>query len=272
MEFSEILILAAAMLATGFVGGIVAGLLGVGGGIVIVPVLEFALEFIGVPSAIRMHIAVATSLAVIVPTSISSARAHYKRGSVDTSIIKLWLPYVFVGALIGTYIASGASERILSGVFGVTALIVAIKMLLPLDDLTLSTDVPRHVGTRIIPTAIGGISTMMGIGGGTLGVPTLALMNQSIHRAVGTSALFGLVVSLPGTVGFMLLGNESPDLPFGSIGFVNLVGFAIIAPTTVLAAPLGAALAHRLTQRQLGSLFGAFLFLVATRMLLKTIG
>jgi len=152
-------------------------------------------------------------------------------------------------------------------VFAVMAFLIAIKLLLPIENRRLADAVPGGPLMPIVPTFIGGVSSMMGIGGGTLSVATLTLFNQPIHRAVGTAALFGLVISLPGTIGFMVSGYGDARLPPYSIGFVNLVGLALIAPVAWLTAPLGAALAHRLTHRQLSLSFGIFLLLVSMRML-----
>lgn len=267
----ELALLAIAMLITGVVAGVLAGLLGVGGGLVIVPMMEYALGIIGVDASIRMHIAVATSLATIIPTSISSARAHFRRQSVDVALAKNWALWIFLGALGGAWVASQVHSRTLSAVFAVVALLVAVKMMLPLDNVRFSHSVPR--GWRIIPvpTSIGFISTMMGIGGGSLTVPSLTLLGEPIHRAVGTSALFGLLIALPGTLGFVVTGYGNPLLPFGNIGFVSLVGLALIAPTTVLTAPLGARLAHAMQKRHLTLLFGSFLLLVALRMIYRTV-
>jgi len=218
-----------------------------------------------------MHLAVGTSLAVIIPTSISSARAHYKRDAVDDEIARRWSPYIVLGTVIGILIASRVDGTVLTGVFGVVALVVAIKMMLPLDGRILAREVPRGALPATIPTTIGAISTMMGIGGGSLTVVTLTLMNQPIHRAVGTSALFGLVISVPAAFGFVYAGWGNEMLPFGSFGFVNLIGFILIAPTTVLAAPLGAKIAHALSRRTLGFSFGVFLLLVAVRMIWQTL-
>lgn len=266
----DLLPLAAMMLATGVVAGVLAGLLGVGGGIVIVPVLDTALGFYGVDPAIRMHVAVATSLACIVVTSISSSRAHHAKGSVDFSIVKVWGPGVFIGSILGTIGASYVDSQILSALFGGIALVVALKMLLPMDDINLSQDVPRGLVAPVPPLVIGGLSSMMGIGGGTLSVPVLTLMNQTIHKAVGTAAIFGLLISLPGTLGFVVSGLGDPRLPVGSIGYVNIIGFLLISPVTVWAAPIGAKIAHKLDKRQLSMLFGGFLFLVSCRMIYRT--
>ena len=260
------LILAVTMLATGCVAGVLAGLFGIGGGIVIVPVLEAALGFLGVDPAIRMHVAVGTSLATIIPTSISSATAHHRRDSVDLEIVKRWAVYVLLGALLGAWVAALVHSRVLAMVFATLALLVAVKMVLLPETRNLTESVPRGPLVPIIPTAIGCFSSMMGIGGGTFSVMTLTLFNQPIHRAVGTAALFGLVISLPATVGFMISGWGDPRLPVGTIGYVSLVGFALIAPTTVLMAPIGARIAHGLSKKRLSVLFGVFLLVISLRL------
>lgn len=258
--------LAIAMLLTGCVAGVLAGLFGIGGGIVIVPVLEAALGFLGVDAAIRMHVAVATSLATIIPTSVSSARAHHQRQSVDIEIVKRWAVFVLVGALLGAWTASQVHSRVLAMVFATLALLVAIKMVFLAETHNLTEEVPRGPLVPAIPTAIGFFSSMMGIGGGTFSVMTLTLFNQPIHRAVGTAALFGLVISLPATVGFVVTGWNDVRLPPGSVGYVSLVGFALIAPATVLTAPLGAKIAHGLSQKHLSIFFGAFLVIASIRL------
>ena len=262
----DFLILAAAMLATGCVAGVMAGLFGIGGGIVIVPVLELTLGFLGVDPAIRMHVAVATSLATIIPTSLSSARAHHKRNSVDFDIVKRWAIFVLLGALAGAWIAAQVHSRVLAIVFATLALLIAIKMLLMPNSRNLTEDVPRGPLVPIIPTAIGCLSSMMGIGGGTFSVMTLTLFNQPIHRAIGTAALFGLIISLPGTLGFIVTGWTDARVPPGSLGYVSLIGFALIAPATVLTAPIGARIAHSFSEKKLSMLFGAFLVIAAARM------
>ncbi len=260
------LILGVAMLATGTIAGVLAGLFGIGGGIVIVPVLEAALGLVGVDPAIRMHIAVGTSLATIIPTSVSSARAHHRRRSVDVDIVKRWGIFVLSGALLGAWIASQVHSRVLAMVFATLALLVAIKMVLMPESRNLTKEVPRGPLVAIIPTAIGCFSSMMGIGGGTFSVMTLTLFNEPIHRAVGTAALFGLVISLPATFGFIVAGWGDPRLPPASLGFVSMLGFACIAPATVLAAPLGARIAHAFSEKRLSMLFGAFLVIASMRL------
>jgi len=260
------LILGVAMLATGAVAGVLAGLFGIGGGIVIVPVLETTLGFIGVDPAIRMHVAVGTSLATIIPTSISSARAHHLRKSVDVEIVRRWAVFVLLGALLGAWIASRVHSDVLAIVFATLAFLVALKMLFMPESRNLTEEVPRGPLVPAIPTAIGCFSSMMGIGGGTFSVMTLTLFNEPIHRAVGTAALFGLVISLPGMFGFVAAGWGDPRIPAASLGYVNLIGFACIAPATVLAAPLGAKIAHAFSARRLNMLFGAFLVIASIRL------
>ncbi|WP_240732718.1 sulfite exporter TauE/SafE family protein [Halioglobus maricola] len=260
------------MLATGAVAGVIAGLLGVGGGIVIVPVLDTALALRGVDPAIRMHIAVGTSLATIIFTSISSSRAHHAKGAVDVSLVQFWGPFIFVGSLMGSVLAAQVQSIVLAGIFGVVALVIAIHMMLPLENFRPWKDVPRRPAAIVLPTMIGGLSSMMGIGGGTFSVAALTMMSQPIHRAVGTAAFFGLLIAIPGTIGFIINGWGDPRLPAMNIGYVNLIGVAAISPMTVMMAPLGAKLAHKLNQRQLSLLFGVFLLIVSVRMLARAFG
>ena len=265
------ILLAFAMVATGCVAGVLAGLFGIGGGIVIVPVLEAVLGFLGVDPAIRMHVAVATSLATIIPTSISSARAHHSRGAVNVEVVKRWAVFVLVGALLGAWIAAQVHSRVLAAVFATLALLVALKMVFLPTSRNLTPSVPSAPWVFVIPTAISCFSSMMGIGGGTFSVMTLTLFNEPIHRAVGTAALFGLVISLPGTVGFILTGLGDPRLPPASLGYVNLLGLAAIAPTTVLMAPLGARIAHGFSAKKLSILFGLFLVIVSLRLFYRAL-
>jgi uncharacterized protein len=269
MDLSTLWPVALAMLGTALFSGVVAGLLGVGGGIVIVPVLEYALQFAGIPEQWRMHVAVATSLATIIPTSISSARAHQSRGAIDWPLAKSWGPGMLLGALAGSLFAAQVQARVLSAVFGVVALAVSIKMFLPLDHLRLAARVPVGAAGLATSSTIGAVSAMMGIGGGTISVPVMTLLGEPIHRAVGTGALFGLLISVPGTLGY-LWATPPVALPWPTVGLVSLLGVVLIAPGSMLTAPLGARLAHALSKRALSQLFGAFLFIVAARMLYRT--
>ena len=260
------LILGVAMLATGVVAGVLAGLFGIGGGIVIVPVLETALGFVGVDPAIRMHIAVGTSLATIVPTSISSARAHHQRNAVDTDIVRRWGVFVLIGSLLGAWVASQVHSDVLAIVFATLALLMAVKKVFFPDSRNLTDGIPSGPLVPGLLTVIGLFSSMMGIGGGLFTVMTLTLFGVPIHRAVGTAALFGLFIAVPGTLGFMAAGWGDLRIPAGSLGFVSLLGFACIAPVTVLAAPFGARIAHALSAKHLNMAFGAFLVIASVRL------
>jgi len=259
----------AALAGAGAVGGLLAGLLGVGGGIVIVPALDLALTMAGVDPAVALHVAVATSMATIVPTSISSSRSHARRDSIDGRVIRAWSLPIVAGALLGALFAATVDARVLSAVFGVVALLAALKMLLPLDGVVLRSSLPGGPVGAVIPASIGGISAMMGIGGGTLTVPAMTLCGVPVHRAVGTAALLGLWISVPATIGYLLASPAGEAMPPWTVGSVSLPGFAIIAPVAWLLAPVGAHLAHTLDRRRLSAAFGVFLLLVASRMLFR---
>jgi uncharacterized membrane protein YfcA len=267
----ELILLIVAMLLSGCVAGLFAGLLGVGGGIVIVPMMEVALSFLGIDPSIRMHIAVATSLAVIIPTSISSARAHHKRQAVDVALVKRWAMFVLVGALAGTFVAAQVHSRVLAAVFALFAFLIALKMLFRQQDKAVASEVPAPAWVYVIPTSIGFFSSMMGIGGGTFSVMILTLFGKPVHKAVGTASLFGLFIAVPGTIGFIIAGWGNSMLPPLSLGYVSLIGFVLIAPSTVLMAPIGARIAHGMSQRHLNLVFGLFLLVAAIRMTTRAI-
>jgi len=267
----ELILLVVAMLLSGCVAGLFAGLLGIGGGIVIVPMMEVALSIIGIDPSIRMHVAVATSLAVIVPTSISSARAHHERRAVDMALARQWAVFVLIGALAGTWVAAQVHSRVLAAVFASFAFLISLKMIFHQQDKALVSKVPQRFWVYFIPTGIGFFSSMMGIGGGTFSVMILTLFGRPVHKAVGTAALLGLFIAVPGTIGFIIAGWGNPMLPSWSLGYVSLVGFALIAPATVLMAPIGARIAHGMSQRQLNLVFGIFLLVAAIRMMSRAI-
>jgi len=265
----ELMTLALPVLVAGIVAGFLAGLLGIGGGIIIVPALLLALAATETADAVTMHVAVATSLATIIPTSVSSSRAHWRRESVDLALARRWAPAVFLGACAGVLVADRLHSDTLTAIFAVMAVLFGVKMWLPLDEVVLRDAVPRSRAALSLPFSIGGLSTLMGIGGGTFGVTVLSLFNQPIHRAVGTAALLGFVISVPATVGYVLAGWNEPGRPPLSLGYVNLVAVALIIPATVLMAPLGAAVAHRLSRRWLSRLFGVFLVVTGVRLAME---
>lgn len=263
----ELAWLAGAMIATGALAGLLAGLLGVGGGIVIVPVLSVILAVLGVEEEILMHVAVGTSLLTIVPTSISSARSHARRGAVDWSLIKRWGATIVIGAVLGGVAAAYLHSAALSGIFGAIALAVALFMLIRKEGRHLFDGLPKGLLGQPIPLLIGGISTLMGIGGGTLGVPLLSACAYPVRQAVATASVFGLLIAVPGSAGFVISGWGHPDLPPFSLGYPNLLGLVCIAPLTILFAPLGAKVAHTIRPGLLRVLFAIFLLITSAKMI-----
>ena len=260
-------LIALALLAVGAVAGVLAGLLGVGGGIVIVPVLFLLSDRLGVPGEVAMHFAVATSLATIIPTSISSARSHRKKGSIDGDMLRAWGPFIFMGSALGGWLATGFSAQALSVIFGVVALLVSFNMMRK-DSLILAQAPPgSFIGRFGIAAPIGAFSAMMGISGGALSVPAMTLLSFPVHRAVGTAAVFGLVIAIPGVAGFAGAGQDIDGVLPGSLGFVNLPAAVLISVATFLCAPVGVRLAHALSPRKLKVAFALFLAISALNML-----
>ncbi|TRD22577.1 sulfite exporter TauE/SafE family protein [Palleronia caenipelagi] len=254
-------------IAAGIAGGVLAGLLGVGGGIIIVPALYFALSLTGMDPALVMQVSVGTSLATIVFTSLSSAWGHHKRGAIDFALLRLWGPAILVGVVVGGIIGGLVSGLFLVGVFAVTALLVAADMILrnPTHSPT-----PRSFSKPVWATLgvmAGAISAMMGIGGGSVCVPLLSLLGYDIRKAVGTSAAIGFIIGLPGAITYMLTGLGQEGLPPFSLGYVNLLAAALIIPLTIPFARVGVALAHRIPRRTLRLSFGLFLLITAIRMI-----
>lgn len=263
----ELALLAAALLATGVVAGIVAGLLGVGGGIVIVPVLYYMFTALKIDQSVLMHVAVGTSLATILATGTSSARAHWKRGSVDMDLLKRWWWAIALGVIAGATLAGNISGGALTLVFGIVALAVSANMLFRKDGSALAEKLPGSPLKELMGFIIGGISVMMGIGGGTLGVPTLTLFNYPIRKAVGTAAAIGLIIAVPGTLMSIYFGMGEPGRPPFSFGYVNLIGFLLIIPASTFAAPLGAKIAHTIDPSKLKLVFALFLGFTGLRMI-----
>ena len=260
--------LALVLVGTGCVAGVLAGLLGVGGGIIVVPVLYSLLGLLAIDESVRMHVAVGTSLASIVLTSIMSARAHHKKGAVDVSLLKAWGVWIFAGSIAGTLIAGSIGGAELRAVFGVVALLVAAYMALTPAGFRVRDELPTGLAGSGSAFSIAGLSPMMGIGGGTLCVPYFNAFGFPVHRAVGTAAAIGLIVALPAAIGFILTGWGLDALPYASAGHVNLLGLLLIAPFASLTAPLGVGLAHKLSPRMLKLAFSFFLLVTGLRMLL----
>ncbi|MGV8853924.1 MAG: sulfite exporter TauE/SafE family protein [Devosia sp.] len=255
-----------AMCGAGIFGGLIAGLLGVGGGIVIVPVLYFVLGALDTPEDLKMKIAVATSLATIVVTSLSSARSHASRGAVDYDLLRAWALPVVLGVVVGTLLASIAKGWVLTLIFATVALLVAINMIARGKDARIWADFPNQAVKFGSGSIVGLISSMMGIGGGTLSVPILTGVGYDIRRAVGTASAIGFLIAIPGTIGYVLTGWTAVGLPPGSLGYVNLLAFVALVPLTALFAPVGARLAHTIPPRALAYAFGGFLIVTSLKM------
>ena len=256
-----------ALVATGVFAGILAGLLGVGGGIVIVPVLFFLFQSFGVSPESAMLIATATSLATIVPTSISSIRSHNKKGNVDFDLLKRWAVFILMGVLAGSWLVTRVEGTMLTMLFGVIAVLSALNMLFRTGKSALYQKLPNIAGQTVMGTSIGFFSSMVGIGGGTISVPLLTLFNYPAHKAVGTAAAIGLIISLPGALTMLTLGSTPVDAPAGTFGLINLFSFACIVPLTVLFAPVGASLAAKLDAAKLKKIFAFVLLFTGLRML-----
>jgi len=256
-----------ALVATGVFAGILAGLLGVGGGIVIVPVLFFLFQSFGASPESAMLVATATSLATIVPTSISSICSHNQKGNVDFDLLKSWAVFILIGVLIGSWLVTRIEGSVLTILFGVIAVLSALNMLLRAGKTALYQKLPNTAGQKAMGASIGFFSSMVGIGGGTMSVPMLTLYSYPTHKAIGTSAAIGLFISLPATLTMLIFGSTPTDAPSGTFGLVNLFGFLCIVPLTVLFAPLGASLATKLDAIKLKKIFAFVLLFTGLRML-----
>ncbi len=255
------------LLTTGLASGVAAGLLGIGGGAIIVPALATALTLLGYDAEVVQHLAVGTSLAIIIPTGISSALAHHRRGAVDGTTLRLWAVPIVLATLGGGLAARYFPGDVLRLVFGVMALFIAANIVLPFQERLMGHLRGSAMTHRISATLVGFVSALMGVGGGALSVPTLYAFGADMHRAVGTGAAIGVFIALSGTLGFAISGWDIAGRPPLSIGYVSLPGLLLVGLTATLAAPLGAALAHRLPQRTLKLVFAGFLTLVGLNML-----
>lgn len=264
----DLVLLILTLLGCGVFAGLLAGLLGVGGGIVIVPMLYHVFTVYGVGQDVAMPLSVGTSLSTIVLTSYVSARNHHRRGGVDESLVRRWFIPVLIGVAIGTFIGHYISGSTLKTLFGVLLVLVSLHMLISSRRaLTVFAGLPGRWIQGVLATIVGTISAMLGIGGGTVMVPMLSLFSFPIHRAVSTASVFGLIISIPATLGYLYSGWHVNGLPLGSTGYVNWLAFASLVPATMLCAPLGVKLAYRLNVSQLKQAFAVFLLIVGIKMI-----
>jgi uncharacterized membrane protein YfcA len=255
-------------LTLGAFAGVMAGLLGVGGGLIIVPVLAWIFHHQHISDAVIMHLAIGTSLATIVVTSISSVRAHQRRGAVLWPVFWRLTPGIVIGAWVGAAIADALPSAVLSKVFAVFVLAVAAQMGFGAKPAP-HRELPGAMGMAAVGGVIGAVSTIVGIGGGSLTVPFLTWCNTAIRQAVATSAACGLPIALAGALGFIATGFNTPSLPAWSLGYVYGPALLGITVTSMLSAPLGARLAHTLPTQILKRVFAIFLAIIGARMLLN---
>lgn len=273
LTLTEIISLVAILIAAGVVSGLFAGLFGVGGGAILVPVLYELFLIADVPEEVRMPLCVGTSLAIIIPTSIRSFNAHRARGQVDSSVLKAWAVPVVVGVVAGSFVARYAPEQLFKIVFVAVAGVSAVRLLFGRENWRIGEDFPKGPLMRIYGLVIGVLSTLMGIGGGQLANLLMTFYGRPIHQAVSTSSGLGVIISIPATLGYIYAGwpkaAEFPNVaalqfPF-ALGYVSLIGTILVVPTSMLVAPLGVRLAHSLSKRRLEVAFGIFLFIVCAR-------
>ncbi|WP_296476154.1 sulfite exporter TauE/SafE family protein [Roseinatronobacter sp.] len=261
----ELIGIAATLLIAGALTGMLAGMFGVGGGALIVPVLYEVFGMLDVPDETRMPLAVGTSLAIIIPTSIRSWLSHRARGAVDAQLLRVWAVPIVLGVLVGATIARFAPALVFQLVFVVVAGVNAIKLISGTTRWDIAADLPKGALLRAYGCVIGLFSSLMGIGGGQIANIIMTTHGRPIHQSVATSAGIGVLISIPGALGYMLAGWGQPGLPVDAIGFVSLIGFMLFVPTTLLTAGLGVRLAHSLSSRALQLSFGLFLLVVCLR-------
>jgi uncharacterized membrane protein YfcA len=273
IDLPQIALFASALIVTGCVSGFLAGLLGVGGGIIVVPILYLLFPALGVAEEVRMHIAVGTSLATVIPNAVTSSRAHLRRGSFDVELFRKLAPPIFLGVVAGIVFGGKSSGRVLIFIFACIALLVAFYMGFRRDTWVIRVDLKTSALWRV-PVAffIGWFSVLMGIGGGTLSVPLFNLFNVDMRRAVGTGAAIGLIVGIPGLAGFITTGWGNPLLPPFSLGYCSLIGLVLIVPSSMLTVKYGVNIANSIRPALLRTTFACFLLLTSIKMFFSAFG
>lgn len=260
------------LIVIGGFAGVLAGLLGVGGGIVLVPAFFYAFLTLGYEGPQLMQMCLATSLATIIVTSVRSVLSHNKKGAVDWQILRSWAPGIAIGAIVGVMVASSLRSVTLQALFGVLGIVIGLYLAFGRQHWRLGAAMPTGVTRAMLSPAVGFLSVLMGIGGGSFGVPLMSLYNVPIHRAVATAAGFGVLIAVPSVAGFLFLPIDAAHRPPLTVGAVNLVAFGIVIAMTLMTAPLGVKIAHAMDPKPLKRVFAAFLILVALNMLRKTFG
>lgn len=267
MSANNLMLLVAALVAAGAVVGFMSGLLGIGGGGILVPVLYETFSALGVDPSIRMHMALATSLAIIIPTSYRSFSAHRAKGAVDADLLRRLGPWIVAGVGLGILTASFVTSTTLKWFWVVFGSIMAAKLWFGRDSWRLGTEIPKSRLVEVYAVVVGYVSVLISIGGAAFTVALMTLYGRSVLQAVGTSSGFGPMIAIPGALGFIWAGWDVPGtLPF-SLGYVSLLGAALVIPMSVLTAPLGVRLAHGIPKRRLEQAFALFLCVVVSRFL-----
>jgi len=267
----EYIWLLALMLAIGAFAGVAAGLLGLGGGIVLVPAFYYAFASLGYESDGLMQICVGTSLATIIVTSVRSVLSHHKKGAVEWDILRGWAPGIAIGAVLGVLLATGLKSQTLMLVFGLLGVSVGLYMAFGRSEWRLGSAMPTGLARAVFSPILGFLSVLMGIGGGSFGVPLMTLYGRPIHNAVATAAGFGVIIAVPSTIGFLLSGWGDPIAPPFTIGRINLIAFGVTVSMTLLTAPIGVKLAHKMDPKPLKRLFAGFIVLMALNLLYKAL-
>ncbi len=271
-DLAQLLPILALLLGIGAFAGVVAGLLGVGGGIVLVPAFFYAFAALGYASPALMRMCLATSLATIVVTSLRSVLAHRRRGAVDEALLRRWAPGIVVGAVLGVIAASQLGTQVLQAIFGGLGIAVGLYLGFGRPEWRLGETMPKGAAGIATSGVMGFFSVLMGIGGGSFGVPLMSLHGVPIHRAVGTAAGFGVIIAVPSVAGFLFAAMPPGTAPPLTVGSVNLVAFACVIAMTLLTAPLGVRLAHAMDPKPLRRIFAVFIIIVALNMLRKAAG
>lgn len=259
-----------AMLVAGLLAGYAAGLFGIGGGFVVVPALMVVLPLLGGGKAELVHVAVGTSAATIIATALRSVHAHSKRGAVDFEVLKGWAPWLVLGSSAGVLLASYVSGSGLILIFGCGVTLMAVHFLFPiLAGRQISDTMPGGVTRMSIAGGLGVFSSMLGIGGGTIAIIVMTLCGKTIHRAIATASGIGVLIAVPTALGFLLIGLGAPDLPWGSLGYINLPAAVLVTSTSILSAPWGVATAHKLNPTALRTVFGIYLLFLGVSMAMK---
>jgi uncharacterized membrane protein YfcA len=260
------------LLVIGAFAGVLAGLLGVGGGIILVPAFFYAFQTLGYAGPQLMQICLATSLATIIVTSVRSVLSHHRKGAVDWAVLRGWAPGIALGAILGVLVAANLRSTTLQGLFGVLGVVIGLYLGFGRPHWRLGAVMPKGLVRAALSPALGFLSVLMGIGGGSFGVPLMSLYAMPIHRAVATAAGFGLTIAVPSVAGFLFLEIAPENRPPLTFGAVNLVAFVVVIAMTLITAPWGVRLAHAMDPKPLRRIFAVFITLVALNMLRKSLG